>query len=350
MEGVASLWRNGPRAAAERTLNPPMSTPAPSDMTLQAAVDWFVRLQGDSDLETWIGFQAWLEADSANARAYDTVEALWVDIEEAPPSRESRAATTSDNVVPLPPRRAAKSPRRGLWIGVGGAVAAALAVAIALPALMKPGYEDYATAKGQIRRIALADGSKVTLGAASTLRVRLGKTQRDVVLVDGEAAFDVAHQPSRPFVVAAGDREIRVLGTEFNVLNHGDRLDVTVRRGLVAVSGDGQSVQVAKGQKLTHAKGSAISPIKAVDPEAEFAWSKGQLIYRDAPLSEVVADINRYVATPISVDPSAASVKFSGVLSIDEEAAMIRRLELFAPVVSQPGSGQIVLKAKTARP
>jgi transmembrane sensor len=348
LEGVASLWRNGPRAASERTLNPPMSTPAPSDLTLQAAVDWFVRLQGDSDLETWIAFQAWLEADAANARAYDTVEALWVDIEEAPPSREPHVVAASDNVVPLAPRRAAKPPQRGLWIG--GAIAAALAVTIALPALMKPGYQDYATAKGQIRKITLADGSKVTLGAATTLRVRLGKTQRDAVLVDGEAAFDVAHQPSRPFVVAAGDREIRVLGTEFNVLNHGDRLDVTVRRGLVAVSGDGQSVQVAKGQKLTHAKGAAISPIKAVDPEAEFAWSKGQLIYRDAPLSEVVADINRYVATPISVDPSAASVKFSGVLSIDEEAAMIRRLELFAPVVSQPGPGQIVLKAKTARP
>ncbi len=348
MGSVASLWRNGLQPAFKRTLNASMTKPATTDLTQQAAVDWFVRLQGDADLATWTAFQAWLEVDPVHARAYDEVEALWVDLEDAPPSAVSHAPSAADNVIAFTPRSVRKPNRTGVWLGAGSAIAAALALAVALPALMKPGYVDYATKTGETRVVALADGSKITLGGATTLRVRLTSGERDAVLVDGEAAFDVAHLPTRPFVVTAGDREIRVLGTEFDVLSHGDRLDVTVRRGLVAVSGDGRSVQVAKGQKLSHAKGDTSSTVKAVDPDNEFAWSKGRLIYRDALLTDVVSDINRYVDTPISVDPSAASVKFSGVLSIDEEAAMIRRLELFAPVVSQRGSGGIILKAKTA--
>lgn len=320
-----------------------MTQPSPSDLMQQAAVDWFVRLQGDADVETWTAFQAWLEADPAHARAYDEVEGLWVDLDEtAQPAAVEDAPT--GNVVSFVPR-AAKPRRMGVWFGAAGAIAAALAVAVALPTLLKPDFTDYSTQRGETRVVALADGSRLTLGGATTLRVRLTRGERDVAMVDGEAAFDVAHEPARPFVVTAGDREVRVLGTEFNILSHADRLAVTVRRGLVAVSGNGESVRLAKGQQLTRTKGAAPSRVGKVDPNGAFAWSKGQLVYRDATLTEVVSDLNRYVSTPIRVDPSAASMKFSGVLSIDEEAAMIRRLELFAPVVSRRGPNEIVLTA-----
>lgn len=320
-----------------------MTPSSPPDPMQQAAVDWFVRLQGDADVETWTAFQAWLEADPAHARAYDAVEGLWVDLDETPPPTVADEIP-SDNVVALVPR-AARPRRTGLWLGAAGAIAAALALAIALPLLLKPGFTDYATRRGETRVVALADGSRLTLGAATTVRVRLTPGERDVALVDGEAAFDVAHEPARPFVVTAGDREVRVLGTEFNILSHADRLAVTVRRGLVAVSGDGESVRLARGQQLTRVKGGGASRVGTVDPNTAFAWSKGQLVYRDAPLTEVVSDLNRYVSTPIRVDPSAATVKVSGVLSIDEEAAMIRRLEMFAPVVSRRSAKEILLTA-----
>ncbi|HWW26280.1 MAG TPA: iron dicitrate transport regulator FecR, partial [Caulobacter sp.] len=108
--------------------------------------------------------------------------------------------------------------------------------------------------------------------------------------------------------------------------------------------------RLAKGQQLIRAGGATTSMVRATDPDTAFAWKAGKLVYRDAPLADVVADLNRYVATPIRVDPSAASVKVSGVLLVDEEAAMIRRLELFAPIVSQHSGGEILLKAKATRP
>jgi transmembrane sensor len=333
-----------------------MTDTAHPDPVEQTAADWFVRLQGDAALEDWTAFQAWLEADPAHAAAYDAVEALWVDLEDAPEAQDAipvahvASETLANNVVPLR-GKPARPARRWVWTGLATAAAAAAVVVAVLPQLTRPTFTDYTTKRGETREVTLADGSRLTLGGATTLRVRLTRAERDVTLVDGEASFDVAHLENRPFVVAVADHEVRVLGTEFNILSHDDRLAVTVRRGLVQVSGgqDG-AVRLAKGQQLIHDGGAATSVVRSTDPDAAFAWKSGKLIYSETPLAEVVADLNRYVATPIRVDPSAARVKVSGVLLVDEEAAMIRRLELFAPIVSQRSGGEIVLKAKATRP
>ncbi|WP_165186648.1 FecR family protein [Caulobacter soli] len=330
-----------------------MTQSVTTDPIQQAASDWFARLQGDAGLEDWTAFQAWLEADPAHAAAYDEVEALWIELEDLPASElpaPAVSAVTADTVVPFA-RRSKPPARRWVWTGLATAAAAAAVVVAVLPQLTRPTFTDYATQRGETREVALADGSRLTLGGATTLRVRLSRAQRDVTLVDGEASFDVAHLENRPFVVAVADREVRVLGTEFNILSHDDRLAVTVRRGLVSVSGgsDG-AVRLAKGQQLIHVGNATTSLVRTTDPDAAFAWKSGKLVYRETPLTEVVADLNRYVATPIRVDPSAASVKVSGVLLVDKEAAMIRRLELFAPIISQQSGGEIVLKAKATRP
>lgn len=322
-----------------------MTESLPQDPIQAAAADWFAKLQGDAALEDWTAFQAWLEADPAHAAAYETVEAVWLDLEDLPAEDQQPAPITA-NVVPLRPRPPA---RRGLLIGLGVAAAAAVVAVAVTPRLLSPAYTDYATQRGETREVALADGSRLTLGSGTTLRVRLGRQQRDVTLVDGEASFDVAHLPDRPFVVAVGAREVRVLGTEFNILSHAGRLAVSVRRGLVAVSGGQEgTVKLARGQQLVQAPGAAART-QAVAPDAAFAWKSGKLVYDRTPLAEVVADLNRYVARPIRVDPSAASVRVSGVLLVDEEAAMVRRLELFAPIVAETTAREVILKAKTAR-
>lgn len=322
-----------------------MTKPLSQDSIEQAAADWFARLQGDAALENWTAFQTWLEAAPEHAAAYEAVEAVWLDLEDLP---APKTAPLTANVVPLRPG-SSRPARRGLLVGLGVAVAAAIVVLALTPQLTGPPYTDYATRRGETRQIALADGSRLTLGSATTLRVRLGRQQRDVTLVDGEASFDIAHLEHRPFVVAVGAREVRVLGTEFNILSHAGRLAVSVRRGLVAVSGGQEgTVKLARGQQLVQPPG-ASAQTREVVPDTAFAWTSGKLIYDRTPLTKVVDDLNRYVATPIRVDPSAASVTISGVLLIDDEAAMVRRLELFAPIVAETTGGEIILKAKTAR-
>lgn len=325
-----------------------MTESVPHDPIQQTAADWFARLQGDAALEDWAAFQAWLEADPAHAAAYETVEAVWLDLEDLPANDiDAEETPLPAKVTPL--RRPAAASRRGLLIGLGVAAAAAVVALAVTPQLIQPTFTDYSTRRGETREVALADGSRLTLGGATTLRVRLGAKQRDVTLVDGEASFDVAHLENRPFVVAVGAREVRVLGTEFNILSHADQLAVSVRRGLVAVSGGQEgTVRLARGQQLAKARGAAAK-VTEVAPDSAFAWKSGKLVYDRTPLTRVVADLNRYVATPVRVDPSAVSVTVSGVLLVDEEAAMIRRLELFAPIVAETTPNGVILKAKTAR-
>lgn len=328
-------------------MSPPSSTAAAQDQ----AVAWFVRLQGDDVAEDeWIAFRDWLEASPANREAYDEVEGLWVDLDDA----AEPAAAEDSTVVPFRPRPGPPLHRRA-FLRWGAPIAACLAVGVGVWQLRPespdlPPADIYETAPGEIRAISLADGSRIDLDAASRVEVRLAPGTRSVALVRGEAAFDVAHDPARPFFVAAGDRTVRVVGTEFNVLRQSGTVRVTVRRGVVAVAGSGGTVhRLTPGQQLEHREGSSQSTVTQVSADEAFAWKRGVLIYRDRPLAEVAADLSRHSKLPIRVEPAAQRLRFTGTLSVDTLDAMLGRLETFMPISVERRATEIRLRARAAR-
>ncbi|HEY3696454.1 FecR family protein [Phenylobacterium sp.] len=321
-------------------MSPPSSTAAIRDQ----AVAWFVRLQGgDVAEDDWIAFRAWLEAGPANRVAYDEVEGLWVDLDDAADS----------TVVPFQPRSVAPPPlHRRTFLRWGAPIAACLAVGIGVRQLRPqapdpPPADVYETAPGEIRAIPLADGSRIDLDAASRVEVRLAPGTRAVALVRGEAAFDVAHDPARPFLVAVGDRTVRVVGTEFNVLRQSGQVRVTVRRGVVAVAGDGGAEhRLTPGQQFEHREGSSQSAVTQVSADDAFAWKRGALVYRDRPLAEVAADLSRHSRLPVRVEPAAQRLRFTGTLSVDTLDAMLARLETFMPISVERSATEIRLRAR----
>uniref|UniRef100_UPI00286D4D9E FecR family protein n=1 Tax=Phenylobacterium sp. TaxID=1871053 RepID=UPI00286D4D9E len=194
-----------------------------------AAAGWLVRLQSADLIEAEaVAFDAWLTAHPGNAPAYDQVLSVTLELEAAAP-RIAQA-------LRAPPLHRRPPARRG-WIVAGG-VAAAAAVAIAvLPfsALRPAPTQTYVTVKGEHRTVRLADGSVLDLNAGSALSVTLARRERQVILLQGEAVFDVAPDKARPFLIAAGDRTVRVVGTRFDVRRRDGQLSVTVERGLVEV-------------------------------------------------------------------------------------------------------------------
>src|SRR5204862_4014535 len=126
---------------------------------------------------------------------------------------------------------------------------------------------------------------------------------RRVRMADAEAVFDVTHDARRPFLVAVGDRQVRVVGTQFNLRHRDGRVALTVSRGTVEVrpagAPDAQATRVTVGQQLTHADGERAETLAAAEPDAAFAWTNGQLIYRDRPLSEVAGDLTRRFGVPV---------------------------------------------------
>lgn len=303
------------------------------------AIGWCARVRGDMEVDDWRVFTAWLDASPGHRETYDAVEAFWEDLE----------SPAAEPIAPAARRvRTSARPRRRAWLLGGLAAAAAILAAVLIARPPSSSWSDYATAPGQLRTVVLEDGSRLTLGPATHVRARLARGLREVQLVAGASAFDVAHAPDRPFVVTAGDRSVRVLGTEFDIVRAAGQTTVTVRRGLVAVGDlDGRSiVRLGKGQQLAHREGSLAQAVRAADPDQAFGWTRGQLYYDRTPLAEVAADFSRYGPRKVRVEVGVLSVRVTGVFKQDDQAAMVRRLEAFAPIRAQFGRDEIILKAR----
>jgi len=181
---------------------------------------------------------------------------------------------------------------------------------------------------GEVRRQVLADGSAVTLNTGAVLDVRYGPEGRKVRLVQGEAFFDVVHDPSRPFVVESRAGSARVLGTAFDVRLKGDVARVSVLRGAVRVEpAGGQGVAVLRAGQGAWLDGAAPKAVALEDPAAVDAWRQGRLVVYHRPLSEVVDEIGRYRRGKVFLRGEALAARpVSGVFDVARPDAAIDAL------------------------
>ena len=320
--------------------------------TSEAAIAWLVRLQGETVTESdWLAFDAWLTAAPAHAQAYD--DALAFDqrlpVNARLAEAEPVAAPLTAKVIPLRPAR-----RAWVW-SVGAAIAAGfVAGAILVPSKGLIGEREttYVTGIGERRAVALEDGSRIDMNAASRVTVRFERHARRVEMDDGQVFFDVAKDPSRPFLISAGDTQVRVVGTQFDVRRRDGQVAVNVQRGLVEVrpnlSGDAAPFRLRPGQGLSHREGrTADAKLAPVALEEVAGWRQGRLIYRDQPLSQIAGDMNRLFPRPVKLgDAQAANMRLSGVLIVDEQDAMVDRLSHLLPVRTTTTKDAIVIRAR----
>lgn len=286
-----------------------------TDTILAQAADWHASLSGDDP--DFDGFTCWLEADDAHRLAYDQIC-----LADDAVSRHVPALAIS---LPANDSAPANPQRRSRWPLFGGAVAAAIALAFALPMLTNNGPVVQSTAQGEVRTIALGGATRVTLDSASSIAVS-ADNDRTVSLNRGRALFAVAHDAAHPFVVHAGDYQIHDLGTRFEVSRDAAQLVISVAQGEVSVDGRGmRAVTGLPGQRISIARNGTVT-VSRIDPTMVASWHQGQLAYNDAALSVVVNDINRYAATPVILDPTLADRHFSGVLTIGDGSQLARNL------------------------
>lgn len=328
------------------------------DEALGEASAWLARLgRDDVSAEDGLVFDAWLGAAPENRAAYKRALAL---LQEFDAHADDVASRLAKSPRPAAARRAASHQRpvvrrlaRTWWTAAGGAaLAAGLALAVMPPGLIRPvSVQAYATARGQHQRIALADGSVIDLDAETQLRITMKGAERRVALTEGQAIFDVVHDASRPFVVQAGDRLVRDVGTQFDVRKRADQLTVTVARGRVEVVPDaagteGQAVLLGPGQRL-EIDAAGAPQLTAVDPQETFSWRSGRLVYRARPLAEVVADLNRqFVEQTEIADPELAKLPITGVIVLDNPQAIMARLSLMLPIKTLPSEKGLTLHRK----
>jgi transmembrane sensor len=195
---------------------------------------------------------------------------------------------------------------------------------------------------GENRSFTLADGSAVTLAGDSSIVVDIDQYERRVNLRKGSAYFDVAHEPSRIFSVTAQYTQVRVRGTTFEVKRSIDSvIKISVQRGLVDVVDmpehgivDDKVVQLHANEQLrTNINGAFITDITPFDPETEFAWLKKRLIYDNAPLKNVIMDINRYAKKPVVIlDESLNDFPITASFTFEQIDQMLASLTVAYPI------------------
>jgi len=309
--------------------------------SLDEAVAWHVRLDApDADEAVWAEFTAWLEADAANRAAFDRVEDFDFEL------------TGAEVAAPVSLREPLLRRDARIWMAGAALLAASLILFIAVQPASGPAPLEFSTRIGETKLAVLSDGTRIDLNTATKILVAMDGDVRHVTLDRGEALFHVAKDSRRPFIVTVGDRDVRDIGTVFNILRSNGTITLFVAEGRVAVSPRGAhegGIALAAGDQLVHAEAGSTT-VSRVDASEALAWRQGYLIYRDAPLSQVVSDLNRYFPVPITLDGTAASQRFSGVLRIDSETAVLNRISQFLPVKVEYGPGQkISLRAPATK-
>lgn len=330
------------------------------------AAEWDARLRtADCTEAERAAFKRWCEADPGNQRSFDELQAALGALRVAGDRPEIRSLR-EDALNEADSKR-----RWRLWLAPAAALGVAAVVTMAALFLWQLNVEElspaaltpsYATAVGERSTTSFDDGTVAVLNTNTLVDVHYSDARRQVTLLRGQALFDVAKDPARPFVVVAGEQRITAVGTVFDVRYEGNAVEVTLVEGVVDVAPDGPMgaslnavspelppVRLTAGQRLmTTALATPRAPmIEDADVETATMWREGRVFFEDAPLSAAVAEMNRYSTTQIvAADPALDQHRVNGMFRTGRQGHFVDALEAYFPIqVERHPDGRIVLMA-----
>jgi len=234
------------------------------------------------------------------------------------------------------------------WPKWAAAAAFFIVIGTGLAMRMQGPQPEFMTDLGQQLSFTLADGSVVQLNTQSALNTRFTEKQREITLLRGEAMFDVAKDPSRPFRVHSGSVVVEAIGTRFNVYQREDSVRVSVEEGTVSVGmrdarttpglqavrlNAVEEIQLATlvlkaGEEAQAGNDGGLVRIEKPDFEKSTAWRERRLVFRSDSLETVAAEFNRYNRQIIDIQiPAQLSREITGTFDADDPEAFVAFLK-----------------------
>lgn len=293
------------------------------------------------ELDRWVG------DDPGRRRLIAGLTRVWNGVGKL--GEEIRADSVSPEPAndDVPPARPSRLRSRGVQ---ALAASIALAMVVGTAALLGPRWQpsaeqEFSTEIGARKHVTLDDGTKVVLDAASHLTIDYREDRRIVRISDGQAFFDVAHDPDRPFHVEATGFDIEAIGTKFNVTINGHRSSVSLVEGSVRVSNliETSSLLGLRHEKellpiITLEPGQAFeydmrkgAKVRAFDPSTVSAWQQGRIVFDDLPLPDAVAMVNRYSHRAIVIDDHLPATRMTGVFDAGDGMAFAETAATYIP-------------------
>lgn len=295
-----------------------MSETADSDISSvsEQAAQWAVCLsENQVSAEQRADFEAWLAQDPRHPIAFEQINQLWQSV--TPRKRHSYAGIKTLVSITL------------LLGGLYG-----------LP--LAEWFADERTGIGEVRRITLTDGSRITLDSDSAADIVFDQQQRRIILQRGRLLAEVVTDPSvnpRPFIVESRNGTARALGTQYIVEQTRHDSIVNVIESQVAVASRAhphQSVALQAGQSIRFDSEYLHQPQASSIFSA--SWIQARLVYQDMPLNQVIADLARYRKGFLKISGEAGQLRFTGVLPTDDPEAALSILENALPIQTKQHS------------
>lgn len=308
--------------------------PETENLVFSEALDWLaLRENQQLSAEQQAHFLRWLNRSPEHAKVFSEAEAIW----QFP---EITMAAKQLQQKPSITRNAA--PRfRFPKLGALAAAVAMVAVTASL-LLQQPLPGDYITDSGERKQWQLADGSVLTLNTKTQVSVAVSESQREVVLHNGEAFFDVAKNDALPFRIKSGNALVTVVGTAFTVRQEDGTTRVSVQQGRVKVTATTAAIQdtplLLAGDSAVMANTLQFQPHGA--RLQDFSWVHNRLIFEDQPLADIVTEIARYHSGFIWLGSSSLGQKrITGNFSLDDPQATLQSLAMVnnAKLINLPG-------------
>jgi transmembrane sensor len=319
---------------------------------------WLVRLDdGNLSAQSRKDLKVWLLADKRHQIALKAMADIWHDMDEVLMMINDEDSSKKTSFWPI------LTPVFKPAMLAASATFLALFVWLVMPLDVQK--HSYVTVIGQQIETTFSDGSIIHLNTNSYIETEFSDKKRIIKLIRGEALFEVAHDPKRPFIVYAGDRLVQAIGTKFVVHLKTENIQVTVTDGKVKMSKvalnteltdirelDSDKIQIddvyiTKGEKVLVSSNQEpqLTHIKADNINRELSWLNGKLIFDNEELFDVIAEVNRYVNIDIVLkDPSLHKIRISGRFDVGDSEALIEALELSFNLKSQRlGSNKILL-------
>jgi transmembrane sensor len=281
-------------------------------------------------------FEAWLAENPAHQSAYDDMRSVWGDMRDVPFSFPS----------------ARRTPGSGKAVLATVSLICLLCIAAVLSedaGMIDRLQADYYTSVGETRVVTLEDGTVVSLNSDAAIQTHYSDRERRIVLLRGEAFFDVAKNPERPFIVDNNGLNAKALGTHYAVRAANGALpeEVQVEEGQVEVETQNGIALLGTGDVATLDGNGKIIRSRQ-DVASNTAWREGKLIFSGQSLREVLKTLAQYRHGRIIIlDDAAARLRVSGIFDLKETDQALRILESNLPVaVTRLSSLMVLVRSK----
>ncbi|MEJ1961306.1 MAG: FecR domain-containing protein [Gammaproteobacteria bacterium] len=364
----------------------------------EAAAAWHDRVHREKVAEdTRSEFARWLAESPGNRAAYEEIDRTWAKLKSA--AYDPQILALRHEAALRLTRRTSRRVRPLVWVtaavilivvGTGLATlsersSGGRSLVAAMSDVFHPRTDGrYATATGERLTVTLQDGSQLTLNTQTELQVAFTPEERKVHLVRGQALFEVAKDPGRPFVVTAHNRRFVAVGTAFDVRLAGTRIELTMVEGTVRVertanagaiansvppatpASTGRSsvgaadapvealpraalpmISVTAGEQLT-VDDNSHDHVRSTDAERVTSWRRGQVIFENTRLADAIAELNRYSETKIELaDPALADLRLSGGFATGRPTVFVEAVTSYFPVqVVRSDDRAVILSAR----